>query len=105
MHASRTRFSHVRRRFAMLSRCLSTKFLASELSRKLIKGALLVGSSLSLAASVSFVCIWGADEGREREREEEEGEEEEEVESLKRKEQNIFMPPLHACSCAAASRN
>ncbi len=39
----RTRFSHVRRRFVMLSRWLVTKISALELRRKFIKSALLVG--------------------------------------------------------------
>ncbi len=46
-------FLHVRCRRVMLSRCLSTKFLHSELSQKFIKSVLLVG----------YVCVWERERG------------------------------------------
>ncbi len=50
-------FPHVLRRFCMLGRCLPTKISASELCRKFIRSALLVGDGLSRYQNPHYVLL------------------------------------------------
>ncbi len=56
-HVART-FLHIPRRLGMLRRCLLTRFLQSELSRKFVKSALLVGQALLLLLLLFFFLLF-----------------------------------------------